>query len=650
MASGSPSFLSRSTAPDDGVEQAADVVRVALDALVVSVAVLDATGTIVAANESWERFAGAQRGWSSIGSNLLAGCEAAPEDPAAGAVATGIRAVLAGERESVEIDYRCSSAGGERWLALRVSRHRAAGREHVLLQQEDITARIRSEDEARLAARLLDEVDAAVIATDADDVVTHWSAGAERMYGWQAEEIVGSTVAELLLLQSDTELAERLRIMRRDGRWEGRLMATHRDGSVRPALLRLVARYDDGALSGFVGVSVDASEAVAAERELRSAKDFSRAVTDSMGEGLFAVGVDGRLMYMNSAAEDLLGWRAEELEGRVVHDAIQCQAPDGDAFSAQERLSRQTGRDGSAVRVEDDVFIRRDGSVLPVAYTASQFVTPAGIRGSVYVFSDITDRKAEESRRERELGSLAWIPRIRAALRDDRFVLHAQPIVDLVTGETVQHELLVRMQDRRGRLVPPGLFLPVAEEHGLVRDIDRWVIGQAAELAGRGHSVEVNLSAASLGDRGLFGFVESALLETGADPSLVVFELTETALLRSEEPAEWFIQRVRALGCELALDDFGTGYGGFTYLKRFPVSYLKIDIEFVRDLVRDEASQHVVRAVVSLAKGFGQRTVAEGVEDEDTLRLLRELGVDSAQGYFLGRPAPPEEILRSDGR
>jgi EAL domain-containing protein (putative c-di-GMP-specific phosphodiesterase class I) len=203
------------------------------------------------------------------------------------------------------------------------------------------------------------------------------------------------------------------------------------------------------------------------------------------------------------------------------------------------------------------------------------------------------------------------------------------------------------MEAPDGALVAPGLFLPAAEEHGLVVDIDHWVIAQAAALAGRGHAVELNVSAESLAHPGLLEEVRSQLAAHGADPGLVVFELTETALLRSEDGAQAFLDGVGALGCGLALDDFGTGYGGFTYLKRFPVNYLKIDIEFVRDLPRDEASRNVVSAVVSLAGSFGQKTVAEGVEDAETLALLRDLGVDYAQGYFLGGPAPLAQTIEA---
>jgi PAS domain S-box-containing protein len=403
----------------------------------------------------------------------------------------------------------------------------------------------------------------------------------------------------------------------------------------------------DGELTGVVGVSVDLSQAVEVERQLRFARNFSRAVTDSMGEGVCALDVEGLLVYMNPAAEEMLGWRQDEAVGRPMHELIHHHRPDGSALSPADCPILRARETGEVIRIEEDSFIRRDGSHFPVSYTAAPFETADGIRGSVYVFSDVTERKADRERLQSELDSLSWIPRIRDALDEDRFVLHAQPIVDLATGETVQHELLIRMNDRDGSLVPPGLFLPVAEEHGLIADIDRWVIARATELAARGHAVELNISAESLGRPGLLEVVETELRRTGADPGLVVIELTETALLRSEQTAQAFIDGVAALGCGLALDDFGTGYGGFTYLKRFPVNYLKIDIEFVRDLPRDQASQHVVHAVVNLAKGFGQKTVAEGVEDAETLAMLQDMGVDYAQGYFLGRPAPLADTIEA---
>jgi PAS domain S-box-containing protein len=341
----------------------------------------------------------------------------------------------------------------------------------------------------------------------------------------------------------------------------------------------------------------------------------------------------------------MLGWTLAEIAGRPMHDLIHAEQPHGALMAVEDCPILRTRQTGEVVRVDEDNFVRRDGTSFPVSYTAAPFQTADGFRGSAYVFTDITERKADRERLEHELESLTWIPKIREALEEDRFVLHAQPIIDLATGETVQHELLIRMNDREGKLVAPGLFLPVAEEHGLIADIDRWVIGQAAELAGRGHAIELNVSAESLGDPGLLEVVDSELRRTGADPSLVVFELTETALLRSEQTAKAFIDGIAALGCRLALDDFGTGYGGFTYLKRLAVTQLKIDREFVRDLTAVPASRHVVEAVIALARGFGQKTVAEGVEDEAALDLLAKLGVDYAQGYHIARPRPADEVI-----
>jgi EAL domain-containing protein (putative c-di-GMP-specific phosphodiesterase class I)/ketosteroid isomerase-like protein len=253
---------------------------------------------------------------------------------------------------------------------------------------------------------------------------------------------------------------------------------------------------------------------------------------------------------------------------------------------------------------------------------------------------DISEQKAREAELESMVAEAGWLGRIRDALDEDRFVLFAQPIVDLQSGETVQRELLIRMRERDGTLVLPSEFLRAAERYGLIGEIDIWVIGQAAALAADGTAVEINLSGLSIGDPAILAAIERALEESGADPKLLVFELTETAIVGELDAGRRFAEQLTALGCGFALDDFGTGFGGLTYLKHLPADTVKIDIEFVRDLLTSEADQRLVRAIVDLAQGFGQTTVAEGVEDEQTLQRLRELGVDRAQGYFLGRPGP----------
>jgi diguanylate cyclase (GGDEF)-like protein/PAS domain S-box-containing protein len=236
-------------------------------------------------------------------------------------------------------------------------------------------------------------------------------------------------------------------------------------------------------------------------------------------------------------------------------------------------------------------------------------------------------------------GAFRWIDEIRAALDEDRFVLHGQAIVPISGEGARRYELLLRMVDRGGTLIPPGTFIPVAEQFGLMPELDHWVIGHALELARRGIAVEINLSGESMGDSDIRKKVETAIA-AGVRPDLLTFEVTETAAVRNIEDARSFAEQLNRLGCAFALDDFGTGYGSLVYLKNLPVSQLKIDIEFVRDLVRSAADQRLVSAIVQMARPLELETVAEGVENQATLQLLSDIGVDFAQGFHIHKPAP----------
>jgi len=246
---------------------------------------------------------------------------------------------------------------------------------------------------------------------------------------------------------------------------------------------------------------------------------------------------------------------------------------------------------------------------------------------------------------------LGWVERIRDALDEDRLLLVAQPIVDLRTNEISRHELLLRMRDERGRIVPPGAFLHVAERFDVIQDVDRWVVGRAIDLLAEHHArgtelvLEVNLSGKSLAEERLLLLVERRLAETGVPPSSLIFEVTETAAVANMQEARAFSDRLRALGCRFALDDFGAGFGSFFYLKHLPFDYLKIDGEFIADCVRNETDRLVVAAVVGIARGMGKETIAEFVPDEQTQRFLRRQGVDFAQGYHVGRPLPLGEAF-----
>lgn len=242
-----------------------------------------------------------------------------------------------------------------------------------------------------------------------------------------------------------------------------------------------------------------------------------------------------------------------------------------------------------------------------------------------------------------------WVARLRRALREDLFELHYQPIVELAGGRVSHHEALVRLADEPGKPpLAPGAFLPTAERHGLVRELDRLVVSRVAALLGGADAAQltvpariaVNLSALSVSDSDMLRYVQGELDQYGVDPSRLVLEITETAAIASMARASAFCAGAEALGCAIALDDFGVGFGSFYYAKRLPFSYLKIDGDFVRELTATHADRLVVRAIADVARGLGRRTIAEFVGDEPTLRLLGELGVDQAQGFHIGRPQP----------
>jgi diguanylate cyclase (GGDEF)-like protein/PAS domain S-box-containing protein len=249
-----------------------------------------------------------------------------------------------------------------------------------------------------------------------------------------------------------------------------------------------------------------------------------------------------------------------------------------------------------------------------------------------------------------------WSDRIREALEKDRFVLHAQPIVDLRSDGVSQYELLVRLVDERGKLLMPAAFLPSAERTGMVAEIDLWVIGEAIRLiaaeerAGRRLRLEINLSGHTLGDPNLVASIESALEQTPIDPGSLIFEVTETAAVVNLDDAREFAQALMPLGCRFALDDFGAGFGSFFYLKYLPLDYLKIDGDFIVNLTSNATDQAVVQAIVELSRKLGKATIAEFVGDEETLELLRAYGVDFVQGFHLGQPQPIEELWETAGR
>jgi PAS domain S-box-containing protein len=627
---------------DVGVDAHADPAaepswRALLDSLPSHVAVLDGEGTVIEVNAAWRAYGAAHGGGvDGIGLNYLDVCDRADDDGAA-RFAAGIRTLLAGSTDPVQLTYPCHSPTEQRWFAAQAVPHRGAGPAAVVIEHRDVTVGQGTADRLRAEGHILDQLAAAVVSTDLDSRITSWNRAAEDLHGWSADEVLGRPIDEVTFALIGSSTSGRILWTLATGHeWSGQLDLHRKDGTGFPAHVRIApVRDPDGTITGYIGVSLDLTDRLRAERELATARDRLRAVTDHMGEGLCTLDAEGRLTYLNPAAQLMLGTEVPDPSCALLSDYL--ADPSGQLAVALVDLDL-AAEDGS-IRCDDEVLLGRDGTRTPVAVTATALQDDAGTSW-VVVMTDITGRKAREEALEHEVEAVSWLARLQSALQEDRIVLHAQPIIDLTSGAVVQHELLMRMHDTDGTLVMPGRFIPAAEELGFMPTLDRWVIDRSLELAASGMPVEVNLCGGSFTDPLLLPHVRAALARTGADPSTVIFEVTETELVRNLDQARTVLAELRSLGFQIALDDFGTGYAGFTYLKSLPVDSLKIDREFVHDLATNEASRHVVRAVVHLARGLGMATVAEGVEDQTTLDYLRELRVDQAQGYLFGRPEP----------
>ena len=256
----------------------------------------------------------------------------------------------------------------------------------------------------------------------------------------------------------------------------------------------------------------------------------------------------------------------------------------------------------------------------------------------------LVQRQQEHARRFEQL---------KQALRGQGLELFAQPIASLNNNEGGRYyETLLRLRDDQGQLIPPGVFLPLAEQYGLMPDIDRWVISNTLQqLAAhpdwlsRTACCSINLSGASMNSPDTAGFIRLCLQHSRIPPVLLRFEITETERIHDIEQAQQLIHELRELGCSIALDDFGSGLSSFAYLKQFSLDCLKIDGQFIRHIATSPGDQAMVHSMCDVARQLGLSTVAEFVENHDDLDLLRSLGVHYAQGYAIAKPQPLAELF-----
>jgi len=293
-----------------------------------------------------------------------------------------------------------------------------------------------------------------------------------------------------------------------------------------------------------------------------------------------------------------------------------------------------------------DGHFKRITQVLQAADAACYAAKDQG-RNRVHVYQEDDTAVAQRH------GEMQWVARVKRALTEDRFFIEAQPIVP-ISGDSriIDYELLLRMRDEAGRVVPPGAFLPAVERYNLSIRLDRWVTAHVIEWLGRHERaadhigrVFVNLSGDSIGDPALHEFILGKLREHRVSAERLGFEITETAAIGNLTRANKLINDLRELGCAFGLDDFGSGVSSFAYLKALAVDYLKIDGLFVGNIATDPVDYEMVRSITGIGHVMGKKVVAESVEHQGVLDKLRQIGVDYAQGFAIGAPAPLDSIL-----
>lgn len=557
------------------------------------------------------------------------------------------------------------------------------------------------EKEHELLEVTLASIGDAVITTDDQCNVVWLNPVAERMTGWRTAEAANRPLAQVFhIVNEETRLKTEnpVETCLVQGKIVG--LANHtilisRDGTeygIEDSASPI--RNKEGKILGVVLVFHDVTEARRlsgemsyrathdaltglfnrAEFEARLRKLLQEAHNDQSEHALMYIDLD-QFKLVNDACGHAVGDQLLQQVSKLLSDAVRTRDTlarlGGDEFAIilEKCSAEQAQRVAQQIcdRMEDFRFLHDERrfrigtsiglvpvdnrwssteAIMQAADTSCYAAKEAG-RNRVHAWFD-----TDHAMRTRH-GEMQWTSRIEQALDDDQFVLFAQRILPIGSSSHLIHaEVLLRMKDSDGSLIPPGAFLPAAERFHLASRIDRWVVKHSiAWLLGlndikRIENLSVNLSGQSIGDRAFHRWAMEKLQEAGAAVChCLCFEITETAAITNLADAAIFIEQVRSLGIKVALDDFGAGASSFGYLKTIPVDFLKIDGQFVRDVVTDPLDEAAVRCFADVARVVGVKTVAEFVDQASVLARLTEIGIDFAQGYLLHKPEPIDRLL-----
>jgi diguanylate cyclase (GGDEF)-like protein/PAS domain S-box-containing protein len=586
--------------------------------------------------------------------------------------------------------------------------------DYLLVQQDELREalnRVRESEtalyqEKERAEVTLYSIGDAVITTDEAGRIDYLNPVAERLTGWTLEDKQGKPLGDVMRLVNENSrepVANPVELCLKCG--EILELADHtlliRDDGEEVAIADSAAPIRDraGSIIGAVMVFHDVGHARKLARQLSYQATHDaltglynrRAFEDQLKDALLSARDEGRehaLCYLDLdqfkvvndtcghiAGDEMLKQLAHLLQSKVREADVLARLG-GDEFGVLLRYCTLDQARGVAEdlrrSVRDYRFICEDhsfetGVSIGVVSVTGQTHTLTEIQSA----ADVACYAAKEAGRnrvhvyvpdDRELqqrqGEMRWVSRIHKAMAEDRFMLYCQPIlpVDPHSGLAPHYEFLLRIQGEDGQEVPPMAFIPAAERYNLMPMIDRWVVQNVLRNVARatpsleGAIWTINISGRSLGDEDFLQLVSQEVEAADIPGGQICFEITETAAIANLRRAARFIKMLKARGCRFALDDFGSGLSSFAYLKNLEVDYLKIDGSFVRDIATDPIDRAMVEAINSVGHVMQIRTIAEFVENQEILAVLRELGVDYAQGYGIARPQSFEELLESRRR
>jgi len=588
-----------------------------------------------------------------------------------------------------ELQLRCGD-GSLRWFGMRFHYQPPAdlGGARILGAALDIDESRRTEERLRLLANVFEFSGEAIVVTDADNRVVSINRAFTRLTGYEFDDVRGQNPR---ILSAGRMPADGYRAMWQDivdkGGWEGEIWDRRKDGSCYPKWLTISTLKDAlGHVTHYIGSFTDISERKLAEERIYHLAHHDAltglpnrfSLHDRLSQAIVSARRETRLlavMFLDldhfKAINDSLGHPVgDRLLVDVAHRLRTCVRESdvvarlgGDEFvvvmtdigepaigviSAMatkilHRLSEAHIIDGRDLHATPSIGIAvfpSDGddadTLMKNADVAMYHAKSRGRRNSQFFAASMNEAAAERVELESSL---------RQAIDGDEMLLHFQPQIDAISGRVVGVEALVRWQHPGRGMIPPGKFIPLAEETGLIEPLGRWVLGAACrqlwrfgQQGRRGVRMGVNLSARQLREGDLVEHVRDLLASYRLEPCDLELEITESTAMENADATIGILRRLRELGVALAIDDFGTGYSSLAYLKLLPIQRLKLDRSFVRDIETDHNDAIICSATIALANSLGLEVVAEGVETEPQLTYLKYLGCDIIQGYYFSKP------------